>query len=102
MIIVREGKPKNVAALKADGEALLAPIKRKPAAKQHVKAAVARAKAVSAKVKPAAKAVDAKPAAPAPKPKPKTRGGRLVQAEREVQAAKPRDRRLCWSDMRTV
>jgi hypothetical protein len=35
--------------------------------------------------------------------KPKTLGGRgvaLRQAESDVQAAKPRDRRLCWNDMK--
>jgi hypothetical protein len=57
----------------------------------------------AAKKKKAAKMATKPPAAHAPQPvaapKPKSRGGRLIQMEREVAAAKPRDKRLLWSDM---
>jgi hypothetical protein len=33
--------------------------------------------------------------------KPASRSARLRASESEVKAAKPRDRRLCWSDMKT-
>lgn len=32
--------------------------------------------------------------------KPKTRGGKLIEAEREVEASEPRDSRAIYSDMR--
>jgi hypothetical protein len=54
---------------------------------------------IAAKRTPAVAKPTAKTAAA--KPKPVSRGARLRQAESEVQAAKPRDRRLCWSDMQT-
>jgi hypothetical protein len=42
----------------------------------------------------------AKPAAkPVAAAKPKSRGGRLIEAERQVKAARPKDARLVWKDM---
>jgi hypothetical protein len=93
MILMSSGKPRAVSAktLKAEVDALLARTKA-AVAKRKPKARVSVAKPAP---KPALKAV-AKPAA---KPKPASRSARLRQAESEVKAAKPRDRRLCWNDM---
>ena len=42
----------------------------------------------------------AKPAAK-PVAKPKSRGGRLIEAEREIKTAKPRNAKCVWRDMST-
>jgi F0F1-type ATP synthase membrane subunit b/b' len=95
MILMSSGKPRAVLAktLKADVDALLARTKAAVAKlKTKAKAGVAPAKAAA---KPAVKD------APKTVAKPKTRGGRLIQAEREVQAAKPHDPRCVYRDMST-
>jgi hypothetical protein len=99
MILMSSGKPRGVSAkaLKAEVDALLA----KTASAVKAKKAKPTAKAKPA-TKPAAKAsVAAKPVAakPAPAPKPKTRGGRLIEAEASVKAARPKDARLVWKGM---
>jgi hypothetical protein len=43
----------------------------------------------------------AKPAAKPAAAKAKTRCGRLIEHEREIKTAKPRDPRLCFGDMKT-
>jgi len=101
MILMSSGKARSVSAkkLKAEVDALLS----------QTKAAMAKRKKPAAKPKAAPMPKPAKPAAPAPKPAPKpvakakpmSRGARLRQAEAQVKSAKPRDRRLCWSDMKT-
>jgi hypothetical protein len=95
MILMSSGKARAVSAkaLKAEVDALLA---------KTASAVKAKKAKPTAKAKPAAKAsVAAKPVAakPAPAPKPKTRGGRLIEAEASVKAARPKDARLVWKGM---
>jgi hypothetical protein len=103
MILMSSGKPRAVSAetLKAEVDALLARTKAAVAKRRPV----AKPRAAKPAARPAAAKLASKATA-APKPvakqKPKTRGGRLIQAEREVEASKPRDRRLCWRDMSTT
>jgi hypothetical protein len=101
MILMSSGKPRGVSAkaLKAEVDALLAKTKAAVAKRK----TVAKPKASAAK--PAAKAsVAAKPVAaePAPAPKPKSRGGRLIQMERELAAAKPVDHRCVYRGMKVA
>jgi hypothetical protein len=85
--------------LVADVEALLRPMtaaaKRRPIAKKLPVAAKPKAAPMPKPAKPEAP----KPAAPAPKPK--SRGVRLIEAERQVKAARPKDARLVWKNMTT-
>jgi hypothetical protein len=93
MILMSSGNPRAISAktLKVEVDALLAKT-----------ASAAKAKKAKPTAKPAAKAsIAAKPVAakPAPAPKPKTRGGRLIEAEASVKAARPKDARLVWKGM---
>jgi hypothetical protein len=93
MILMSSGNPRAISAktLKAEVDALLAKTASAVKAKKAKPAAKAKAAA-----KPAAKAsVAAKPVAA----KPKTRGGRLIEAEASVKAARPKDARLVWKGM---
>jgi hypothetical protein len=94
MATMRDGKLVSRKELRAEVDALLTRTKA-AVAKRKPKASVSVAKPAP---KPAPSAV-AKPAAPAPKPT--SRSARLRDAEGQVKAAKPRDHRLCWSDMST-